>query len=69
MIEACYFTLIWSLFMSSSLLGWRKASSNIGSELKAHSPMARVSYLKHNLFVLFHILNEVFLSDGILSRP
>lgn len=67
MIDACYFALIWSLFTSSSVLDWRKASSNIRSELNAHSPIVRVSYLKHNSFALFHIFNEVSLSDGIFS--
>lgn len=67
MIEACYFTLIWTLFTSSSQLGWRKASSNISSELKANSPIIRVSFLKHNSFVVFHIFNDESLSDGILS--
>lgn len=67
MIEARYFTLIWTLFTSTSQLGWREASSNISSELKANSPTIRVSFLKHNSFVVFHIFNDESLSDGILS--
>lgn len=66
MIEACYVALIWSLFTSSSLLGRRKASLNIRSKLKAHSPTVKFPIL--NTIPLFYSTFSMrCLSDGILS--